>query len=36
MDMKTHMLILFNFFISMLVDGGKEWECYKIKVFFYF
>jgi hypothetical protein len=31
MDMKRHMLIYF--FISMLVDRGKEWGSYKMEVF---
>jgi hypothetical protein len=30
MDMKRHMLICF--FISMLVDGKKEWGSYKMEV----
>jgi hypothetical protein len=30
MDMKIHILILF--FVSMLVDMGKEWDSYKMEV----
>jgi hypothetical protein len=30
MEMKKHMLVYF--FISMLVDKGKEWSSYKMEV----